>query len=295
MHWDDLKIILAVARASTLAGAAKTLNLNHTTVFRRINAIEKKMNVRFFERLPRGYALTDAGETALRAAEAIENQVHDLTRELVGKDLRLQGTIRLTAPEGISLRLLGPHLAEFSKLHPGIHIDLIMTGSALALSRRQADVAVRVTSRPPDTSIGRRICQFRFSFYASKRYMSRHRKTDLAEHNWILTDDSRDWFPQSVWKKFGQIQSRVVFSSNSTLAVLDAARLGLGVAPLPCFLGDAEPKLVRVIEPPDDMVLELWLLSHPDLRHTARIRSLMGFLHDALGEQKDLIEGSLQT
>ena len=163
MEWDDLKVILAIGRAGTLSGAARSLELNHSTVFRRINQIEKKLGVRFFDRLPQGYVMTDAGEAAMSAAETIEDKVNSLARELVGKDLRLQGTIRVTAPEGVSLELLVPHLARFCKKHPDIHIDLVATGSALQLARREADLAVRVTTKPPDTSIGRRVCLFRGS------------------------------------------------------------------------------------------------------------------------------------
>ena len=286
MEWNDLNIILA-----TLTGAAKSLGLNHSTVFRRINAIEEKLKVRFFDRLPTGYAPTDAGEAAIRAAERIDDEVNGLARGLVGKDLRLQGSIRVTAPEGISLQLLGPHLAAFCRTHPDIHIDLAITGSALQLSRREADLAVRVTSKPPDTSIGRRLCRFRFGLYATRGYLKKHAQRELADHDWIVTDDSRDWFPHETWKKLGQPRARVVFSSNSTLAVLNAAKEGLGIAPLPCFMGDSEKKLVRVVEPANDMSLDLWLLMHPDLRDTARVKALLHFLQAALQDQKDLLEG----
>jgi len=207
--------------------------------------------------------------------------------------LRLQGSIRVTAPEGVSISLLGPHLARFCQTHTDIHIDLAVTGSALQLSRREADVAVRVTSKPPDTSIGRQVCRFRFGMYASLDYLNRHSHDDLKDCNWVMTDDSRDWFPASTWKRIGQSGAKISLSSNSTMAVVQAAKLGLGIAPLPCFLGDSEPSLVRVIEPPEDMQLELWILTHPDLRHTARVKALMQFLFESLGEQKDLIEGNL--
>lgn len=293
MEWNDLNIILAIGRAGTLSGAGRSLEMNHSTVFRRINAIEKKLGVRFFDRLPQGYVLTEAGEAAMRAAEHIDDEVNGLARELVGKDLRLQGNIRVTAPEGVSLKLLAPHLARFCRLHPDIHIDLVATGMTLQLSRREADLAIRVTSKPPDTSIGRRICQFRFGLYASPAYLKKHGPRELAEHDWVMTDDSRDWFPSAIWKRLGQPRARLVLSSNSTMAIVNAAVEGMGVAPLPCFLGDSEKGLRRVIPPLEEMTLELWLLTHTDLRHTARVRALMHFLQEALEGQKDLIEGKV--
>ena len=292
MEWDDLKIILAIGRAGTLSGAAKLLKINHSTVFRRINIIENNLNVRFFERMPTGYVLTEAGNIAMHTAKRVDDEMNGLARTLVGKDLRLQGTIRVTSPEGVSLKLLQPIFALFLKENPDIQIDLVVTGSTLQLSRREADLAVRVTNKPPDTSIGRKICHFRFAIYASRQYLKTKKDTILKDHNWILLDDSSNWFPQSVWKKMGHPGAKIIFSSDSTMAVVNAVKDGLGVAPLPCFLGDSEKKLVRVVEPNAEMALELWLLTHPDLRHTARVKALMTFLHKSLESKKNLIEGN---
>ena len=294
MDWNDLKIILAIGRAGSLAGAARVLELNHSTVFRRVNDIEKRLGVRFFERLAQGYVLTEAGEMAMRAAEQIDSEVHSLTRELIGKDLRLQGDIHVTAPEGVSLKLLNTPLTKFCKTHSDIRIDLIMTGSTLQLARREADLAVRVTTKPPDTSIGRRVCRFRFGVYATSAYLKKHQSGGMDGFAWILTEDSRDWFANTVWKKYVQPGAQIKFTSNSTMAVVNAVREGLGAAILPCFLGDSENKLKRVIEPQDEMSLELWLLMHPDLRHTARVKALMQYLYDYLVSQKDLFEGNLR-
>lgn len=293
LEWNDLKIILSIGRAGTLSGAARALNLSHSTVFRQINAIEEKLDVRFFDRLPHGYVLTEAGETAMHAAENIDDEFHNLARELVGKDLRLQGSIRVTAPEGLTSTLLGPYLVNFCKTHPDIHIDLVVTGNALQLSRREADLAVRVTNKPPDTSIGRRICRFQFGLYASRNYLKTSKHSNLTDCNWLMTDDYREWFPPAIRKKIGQPAANVIFSSNSIMAALNAAKEGLGLAILPCFLGDADKKLVRVLQPAEEMSLELWLLTHTDLRHTARVRALMHFLYDSFKNHKDLIEGKL--
>jgi len=293
LEWNDLKIILAIGRAGTLSGASRILSSSHSTVFRRINAIEKKLNVRFFDRFAQGYVLTDAGETAMTTARQIDNEVHNLTLDLVGKDLRLQGTILVTAPEGVTLKLLSPAIAKFCKAHPEIHIDMIVTGEPLKLSRREADLAVRATSSPPDTTIGRYICRFPFGLYANKKFARRNKKNDFSNCNWVMTNDSHEWFSSSVRKKLGLPKGKTVFTSSSTMAVVNAIKEGMGISLLPCFLGDSETGLVRVMSLPEETTLELWLLTHPDLRNTARIKALVTFLQTSLESQKNLIEGKL--
>ncbi len=291
LQWGDLSLLLAICRAGTLAGAARSLRLNHSTVFRRLNGIEEKLGVRFFERLPHGYLMTEAGEAAMRSAERIDSEVLGLSRELLGRDLRLQGSIRLTAPEGVALHLLGPWLNRFCRKHPGILIEQTITSSDLELSRREADLAVRVTSAPPDTSLGRRLCRFAICAYASRDYLKRNPHGRLVDYDWLLANDSTEWFLPEVMKKDERPRVRRVMSGNNTTLLIDAARAGLGVVPLPCFWGDRDKKLVRVIEPPAASKLELWFLTHPDLRNTARVRALMSFLYDSLQDSIDLIEG----
>jgi molybdate transport repressor ModE-like protein len=291
MDWSDLKLVLAICRAGTLSGAAKSLAINYTTVFRRINAIEKNLEVRLFDRQPSGYVMTEAGEAIKRSAERIDEEVMALSRELLGKDLRLQGSIRITAPEGVALRLLSPHLAAFCQKHPDITIDLIATSSPLRLSQREADLAVRVTNKPPENYIGRKICRCRFGFYASPDYLQRNQGLPLDQHLWVMSEDSFEFSPFPTWRKKFHPKSRVIFSSNNTLAVIDAAKRGLGMTPLPCFLGDSEPDLVKTTDSPDELTLSLWVLIHPDLRNTARVRALMKYIVSALENEKSVIEG----
>jgi len=293
MDWNDLHLVLAICRHGTLSGAARALGVNHSTVFRRINAIEQELDVRLFDRQPTGYVMTEAGEAVLRAAETIDEQVHGLTRELLGRDLRLEGPLRVTSPQGIAIRHLGPKLCAFCKEHPGIQVDLVTTSEALRLSRLEADVAVRVTRKPPDNLIGRRVCTFRFAMYATRGYLEKNRHTALDDHPFILTDDGFDQLPPAIWKKRDRSAAQIVFSSNNVTATINAVREGLGVAPLPCFLGDSEADLVRVIEPLEALTMDLWLLTHPDLRNTARVQAVMSYLFDALESQKTGFEGTL--
>jgi DNA-binding transcriptional LysR family regulator len=291
MEWSDLKIVLAISRSGSLSGAAHLLSLNHSTVFRRINALEKNMGVRFFERLPNGYVLTEAGEAAMRVAERVELEMQTLTREIAGKDLSLQGTIHVTAPAGISLTLLRSHLARFCRLHPDIHINLIATSFTLELSRREADLAVRVTNTPPDTSIGRQVCDFKSAVYGAKKLFWNQKTQDLDSYDWCITEDQMDWLPSTLLKRKKQSGLKTVFSSNNVLAVMNAVKEGMGVATLPCFLGDQEKSLVRITRPLEELTSQLWVLTHSDLRNTARVRTLLTFLYDSLKKQKDLFEG----
>jgi len=291
LEWNDLTVILAICRAGSLSGAARMLSQNHSTIFRKINAIEEKTGVRFFERLPDGYAMTEAGETALRYAERIESEVHALSREVLGQDMRLQGRIRVTAPEGMTTQMAPKLLAEFCRLHPQVSIEITGGSPAMDLSRREADVAIRATGKPPDTSLGRKVCDFRFAIYASPDYLQQNGDRPLPEQNWCLIQGAVDWLVPLIWKKKAHGERQTVFSSSASLAVLNAAAEGLGITLMPCYLGDADNRLLRIGEPLEALTLELWILTHPDLRHTARVKALMAFLYPALKKDEDLFAG----
>jgi len=291
LEWNDLTLILAICRAGSLSGAARILGQNHSTIFRKINAIEKKTGVRFFERLPEGYAMTEAGETALRYAERIESEVHALGREVLGQDMRLQGKIRLTAPEGLAFQIAPKILSEFCRINPDVSIEIAGGSSAVDLSRREADIAIRATPKPPDTSLGRKLCDFRFSIYSSPQYLKNCKDVPLQEQSWCLIQGVVEWLVPLVWKKKEQGERCAIFSSSSAMSVLNAAAEGMGFTFMPCYIGDADKRLVRVTDPLEALTMELWLLTHPDLRHTARVKALMAFLYDELGKDKDLFEG----
>ncbi len=291
LEWNDLTVILAICRAGSLSGAARMLGNNHSTIFRRINAIEEKTGVRFFERLPDGYVMTEAGQTALRYAERIENEVHALGREVLGLDMRLQGKIRVSAPEGVTTQIAPRLFAEFCRLHPNVSIEITGGSLALDLARREADVAIRATSKPPDTSLGRKVCDFRFAVYSSPQYLKRHKDKPMQEQQWSLIQGVVEWLVPLVWKKREQGERQVVFSSSHSLAVCNAAAEGMGFTLLPCYIGDTDGRLVRVGEPIEPLTLELWVLTHPDLRHTARVKALIAYLYEELKRERELFEG----
>jgi len=292
LEWSDLSVLLAVCRAGSLSGAARALGQSHSTIFRRVNAIEAKTGVRFFERLPEGYAMTDAGQSALRYGERIEAEVQALGREVLGQDMRLQGKIRVTAPEGMITQITPKLFTEFCRLHPEVTIEVTGAIVALDLGRREADVAIRATNSPPDASLGRKVCDFRFACFATPEYWKKNRNTPLAEQAWCMITGVEDWLVPHVWKKKTLALQHIVFSSTNPLAVLNTAAEGMGMTVMPCYLGDADPRLVRIGDLLEFRTLELWVLTHPDLRHTARVKALIAFLYEELHKHKDLFEGN---
>lgn len=288
-NWDDLRVFLAVARAGSLSGAARTLGVNHSTVFRRIGAFETGLGVRLFERLPSGYLLTPAGEELHEGALRVEEEIASLSRKVTGQDLRLSGTVRVTTVDMLAFGLLPRHLAGFRDAYPGIDLELVVGNATLSLGRREADVALRVGNAPPETLVGRRVGRLAFAVYGSADYRARRLEPDLALHDWIGFDAEHE----ALVRRFAHFLPgvRPALRTNSVAAALAAAGAGLGLAALPCGLADLEPDLVRVAPLPDDFTLDLWLLTHEDLRQTARIRAFLDFLAEALAREAPLLEG----
>lgn len=291
MHkdWDDFRYFLAVARAGSLSGAARSLEVNHSTIFRRIGAFEEHLDVRLFDRLPSGYVLTPSGEQMREVALRIEEDIASLDRRLTGQDRRLTGAVRITTIDMLALGVLPRHLAAFRQVYPGIEIELTISNSVLDLTKREADIALRVSNGPPETLVGRRVSRLVFAAYGSAECIVRRPQADLGDHDWIGLDS--DHAPLAL--RFARFLPTVrpVFRANSVAAAIAAAKAGIGLAVLPCGLADMEHDLRRVSDLLDDFTLDLWLLTHQDLRTTARIRAVLDFLAKGLAAEAELFRG----
>ena len=294
--WDDLRSFLAIARAGSLQGAARTLGVNHSTVFRRLNALEARLGVRLFDRFPRGYALSAAGEHMLASAERVEEEILALERRLLGGDVRLAGTLRVTTTDTLAHALLGPHLRAFQAAYPAIELELITGNAFFDLSRREADVALRPSRHPGDAMVGRKLADIAVALYGARDYLAERGRpqseAELAGHALITGDASLAHLPATRWLARHVAPGTTVLRCNSWLTQCAAARAGLGLVALPCFLGDRAPELVRVLPPEPSLAGELWLLTHPDLRRTARVRALMETLARGLRRERALLEGA---
>lgn len=292
MDWDDLRFFLAVAREGSLSGAARTLGVNHSTVFRRIKGFEDRIGVRLFDRMPSGYALTVAGTEMQETAVRVEEEVEGLDRRIAGQDLRLSGDIVVTTTDTMACQFLGPHLKTFCEAFPGINVDLVLDSQFYNLSKRQADIAIRPTLSPPETLVGRRLCAVAFACYAAPAYLATvDPSADLETHRWIAVDESLAHLAAAKWQRGIERADSVQVRSNNLLGLLGMAKAGLGVATLPCFMGDPEAGLTRVTDPNPELASALWLLTHQDLRATARVRAFLDFMAQSLASDIDLLEG----
>ena len=289
--WDDVRLVLAIGRAGTLVGAARALALNHSTVFRRLGALEAQIGVRLFERFRDGYTPTTAGEEVIALAGRIDTDVTAVERRLAGQDLRPSGLVRVTTTDTL-VDLLTPMLASFRSAHPEITLELAASNAIFNLSRRDADVAIRPSLDPPDLLVGRRIATVSFALFAATGYLKRQpRRLDLAQHDWAAPDDTLAHLRATQWIAATVPPERVVFRTGSLFTLYGAVRGGLGVAPLPCYLGDNDAALRRLGGVMAEFDGGLWLLTHPDLRRVARIRAFMDFMAPALAAYGPLLAG----
>ena len=290
LDWNDYRLILAVGRAGSLNGAAKRLRISHPTVFRQVNAIERKLGVRLFERSREGYTPTAAGEDVVAAAAELETRIETVERRLAGRDERPSGSVRVTTTDTLLFGLLPPVLAAFRRAHPQIVLDVVADNAVYNLSRREADVALRPSGEPPDNLVGRKIADIAFAVYRPRRWRMRD-GADLAEYDWAVPDDSLSHLNASRWLARHGYDRRAAYRANSLLSLRDAAAQGLGLAVLPCYLGDRMPGLARTGAPVDELRNELWLLTHPDLRRVARVRVFMDEMREAMTRLRPVLEG----
>ncbi len=292
LAWTDLQHVLAVAEHGSLANAARVLGVNHTTVLRRVGALERRLGVRLFDRLPTGYTLTAAGEELAGAARAMQDTAHAVERRLLGQDLQLTGTVRVTTTDTLAVTVMPAALAGFSAVHPDVALEMTTATAIANLSKRDADVAVRPTTQPPAHLVGRRVADVGFAIYGAPAYLARvPAKRDLARHAWVAPDDSLATTTIARWMARELPDVRPVLRADTLTALAHAAVAGHGLVALPCYLGDMVRGLRRVRGVIPAMGAQLWVLTHADLRTAARIRAITDWLVNALARDRDLIEG----
>jgi DNA-binding transcriptional LysR family regulator len=283
MDWDDLRFALAVARAGTLARAARGLGVAHTTVARRIASFEERVGVPLFDRVGGSFSLTPAGKDLLETATEIESRVSAFERRLTSRDAQLEGDVVIATMEPLAAKVT-EHVLAFRRVHPRIRVDVHATNAIVDLARREADIALRASADPDESLVGRKLATIAFAVFGTT-------KRDLASASWICFDASLAQTPQGRWESANVPPERVVLRTNSRAVFTEAVATGAAVGVLPCGVAVQMPGLVALTEPIASLGLPLWILTHADLRDTPRIRVLVDFLAAAFEREKPLLEG----
>lgn len=282
--WDDIRYFLEVARCGNVTSAAKALGVNHSTVSRRIRALEEKNGLRLFERIATGYEMTVAASTIYELALDLEAKNQQVSRLLFGQDSRLEGEVTLTMPHDILDYCLMDDLAQFREAHPGILLNLLVAKGLKNLAAREADVAIRLTDNPPDYLIGREVTKLQHGIYLNTKIDYAYKTPIVVWSDEItLPDWARENFPEA------EITMRV----DDLYSMYAAVKAGIGIACMPCYMADiqVDTDVRRLPVHLPASTWGVWVLSHIDLRHTARVRSCREFFIDCLERNKGLYAG----
>ncbi len=279
----ELEVVLALVRGRTLAAAGDRLGIDASTVFRSLRRIERGLGRPLFNRTRAGYLANEVATQLAEHAEQMETALEAARATVEASPAQISGVVRITTTDTVLHGLVAPALCGLKALHPLMNFEL-HTGNELAsLTRRDADIAVRATKRPPQHLIGKQIGPIRVAMYIAKpRGRRSSAAVEAGDLDWIAPDDALPDHPSVVWRKRNYPKAIPRYQVNSILSVVELVALGLGVGIAPLFLADRRSDVVRASEPLDECETELWLLTHSESRHLRRVNAVYGHLAQTL-------------
>ncbi len=281
LAWEDLRTVLAVVRGGSLSAAARALKLQHSTVFRRVEDIERRLGAQLFERERGQYRANAHAELLAETGQEIEAAVLEAERRVLGADARLSGVIRIATSEALGSFLLPCLLQDFLSQHPQIEIEVDVDNQPVDLTRREADLAVRATQDPPEQLLGRQLATVHYAVYLQRSRLNEMGDSpSLEEMDWIGLNDRVSHLAVARWSALNLPFAAPRLRFDSLMTLLRAANVGAGAAVLPTFAAAQCPDLVRITDPIPDLLMPVWVLSHPDARGNARVRALVQHLVD---------------
>jgi DNA-binding transcriptional LysR family regulator len=294
MEWSDLRIFLAVARAGTLSGAARSLGLSQPTVGRRLRALETAIGAALFERTLDGCVPTPKGEMLLPMAEAMDSAAATIERRQPLLSDQPAGAVRITSGEWMG-RFLARHAMELTRQLPALQIELAVSVELASLARREADIAIR--NRRPETGDLwlRAVAKPAYAPYATEAYLRRQPRGSFdpadARWDWVTFDEAHAHFPTARWvmQQLGKRPPRLRCSTSGT--ILEAVLGGAGIALLPCFIADGTTSLQRLSPPIDELAGDVWLIVHRDLRRVPRVRATVDQLVELFRRERRAFAG----
>lgn len=282
IDWDLIRSFLAVARAGKLTGAARGLKINHATLSRRISALESALNTKLFDRQLAGYVLTVQGQRLLARSEEMERNVFEIQADLADDSLEVSGTVRIGVPEGFGTHVLAPRIGGLAHAHPNLQIELVAMPRSFSLSKREADVVIGL-SRPAQGRLHtRKLSDYELGVYGASVLADRWRalsgRQDVLKQPFIGYIDDLIYAPELDYLPAFSKTIQPHIRSSSILAQMEATCAGAGIAILPCFMTEKEPRLVRIMADELTLMRSFWMIIDSGLRDLPRIRVTADFL-----------------
>lgn len=296
MDWDLLRYFLELARTGRLTAAARRLEVDHTTVSRRVQALEKKLGATLFVRTSSGMALTDEGRLLLPEAEAMEAAASRVQGHAEQPANELSGVVRIGATEGFGSAVLAPHLASFAATHPHLTIDLVAVSAVVSISRREADIVISLERPRRGPFVVTKLCDYVLLLYGAKSYLENcpplNSLHDLKHHSLIGYLDDLLFSKQLQFINEIEPPERFTLRSTSVMAQLNAAAAGGGLSVLPAFLADREPRLAPVLEQEVRFQRTFWMSMPEEVKQVPRIRKTWDYLREVIGAEQALLLGT---
>ncbi|MCC7271252.1 MAG: LysR family transcriptional regulator [Alphaproteobacteria bacterium] len=292
IEWSDLRVFLALAREGSLTAAARRLGVSHPTVARRIKALEEAIGARLFDRLPDRFAITAAGEELLADVQAMDSAAESIHRRSAGLTDTAHGTVRISAGEAM-MDFVAHHLPRLRRGMRCVELELVSSHRLANLSRREADLLIRENAQDLAGIVTRKLGRVAHCVYAHPELVPDDTAPEtLRGLPWLGFDDDHAYMAGQHWVMALLAGARPAVRVNNWLVLREAARAGIGLAVLPCFMGDADPGLTRIGQPIDEAATDQWLLVHRDLRVLPRVRAVMDALVALFQEERAAIEGT---
>lgn len=294
MNWEDLKFLAAIADNKTVRATAKKLGVHHSTVSRRVDALEHSTATKLLYRTPEGYSLTREGEVLAKTAMEMRENIHNVEREISGGERALTGKIRVSMPEPLAVHAFAPRLPRFQQKYPHLDVSISSSYGMADLSRQKADIAIRLSNHPDENLFGKRLFKYANAVYVSRQHIEKFKSNNWDNCRWIGW--SASYQQHGDWRKDSGFEDTPVWGVFPDLSMQMAlAEAGAGLAYLPCFLGDANPRLVRANDKPVRPSRDVWILTHTDLKQASKIRAFMQFSEETLKHYENRFLGILDT
>lgn len=287
--WNHIHYALAVARAGTLSGAADQLGVSHSTVLRRVDALEKSLRTRLFHRHARGYVPTEAGRLLMSAAENMQDQLDLLVGRVQGVDEQLRGTLVVTTVSNLAPKIM-PMLKQFQQQYPEVRLELVTGSRPLRLEHGEAHIGIRPGAKPTEPDyVVQRALRLRHSLYASSAYLREfgalHSLEQIEGHRFIASSRDTSFIPFMQWLNRCVPEEQIALRCNSFDHFYDAVRAGIGIAPLNSWNAQGDDRLRQLMPPPEDWSTDVWLITHRDIHRTRKVQAFLECFKEGMVQQ----------